>query len=98
MHLLRLNKVEECAILQFLYLIYICFSNYWEFTVHLTCVKILPYARAIEKNLLKCSSSSLIVEGVRIVHCDRLFAWIKCCCSIKRCSPLEACLNQGAEL
>ena len=60
-------------------LIYICFSNYWEFTVHLICVKILPYARAIEKTsvFLECSSSSLIVEGVRIVHCDRLFAWIK---------------------
>ena len=24
---------------------------YWEFTVHLIFVKILPYARAIEKNL-----------------------------------------------
>ena len=81
-------------------LIKICYSNYWEFTVHLIFVKILPYARAIEKTsvFLECSSSSLIVEGVRIVHCDRLFAWIECCCSIKRCSPLESCLNQGAEL
>ena len=45
-------------------LIKICYSNYWEFTVDLIFVKILPYARAIDKTsvFLECSSSSLIVE------------------------------------
>ena len=53
-------------------LIYICFSNYWEFTVHLICVKILPYARAIEKTsvFLECSRSLKEWELYIVIDCS----------------------------
>ena len=67
------------------------------FTVHVANVKILPYARIVEKTsvYLECVSLSLIidrcvttVEYVRTVHRSRLLDWIKSRCFIERYCPL----------
>ena len=66
------------------------------FTVREINVKILPYARIVEKNLFILRMCQLIVdrcvttvEYVRIVYHSRLLVWIKSCCYIERYSPLD---------
>ena len=69
------------------------------FAVHVINVRILPYARIVEKTsvYLERVSRSLsyvdrcvtTVEYVRIVLRSRLLDWIKSCCYIERYSPLD---------
>ena len=66
---------------------------------HVINVKILPYARIVEKTsvYLECVSWSFsyvdrsvtTVEYVRIVYRSRLLDWIKSRCYIERYSPLD---------